>query len=75
MLKVTLICLTLNFGILVTDLERISWMFGKTVCIALPGIMSVNICFPDVPSDLTFATMKVILEPLHYIISLVIMDG
>lgn len=67
--------LIFTFGILAIVLGKVSGMLRKTVHPGLPGTAPADTCCPDVPTDLTLATIKIILETIHYIISLVILNS
>lgn len=65
MLEVNLPSLIFTFGILAIVLGKVSGMLRKAICLGLPGTGPVDTCCPDVPSDLTFATIKITLETIH----------
>lgn len=66
MLEVNLLSLIFTFGVLAGDLVKVSGM----VCLEQ---QQFDTCCPDLPSDLTSATIKNTLETIHYMVSLVML--
>lgn len=50
-------------------------MLRKTIPLGLSGIVLVHICCPEVPSDLTFTSIKIVLETISYMVALVVLNN